>query len=613
MRTFRPSIRMFSTTRPAMWIGVPLSVAVGLLLYVATANSIENDSRQRFSALAQNAGNIIVARIKSYTDVLRGTASIFQTSYPLTQRQFHGYVQGLDLPRYFPAIETINFAASVRDENREAFEQRMSSELRAYGDTPFRIRPPGRRSEYAVLTFIEPLDQGPKAVGFDLLSNHLLHSNQEALRDGGHLISSGMPIAAMKGQKHTGLGMRLPIYLPHAATDTVEQRRAAFVGSVGIAFSVDKLVLGVIDEMPVKNVRMTLVDNAVGVDQKRGRVLFDTIAVPQPEARAGLLREDRFSKTLPIDFNGRQWHATFSVAPSDLYSGFEEFLPWLAMLGGFTSSMLLYALFHALTSSRRRAIKMAKGMTRELRESQAKLQQSHQNLRRLAAHADQIKEGERKRIAREIHDDLGQNLLALRIEADLLATRTRERHPRLHARARSTLQQIDATIKSVRQIINDLRPNVLDLGLSAAVEWQIAEFKRRTGIACELIDEPTEVALHDHAATAFFRILQESLSNIVRHAHASSVRVELRSTGRQLTMTVSDNGIGLGARERGKVGSFGLVGIEERISILGGSFSISSTDGEGTTVCVSVPLHSDAARGAGLGQTVFPEHQTALV
>jgi signal transduction histidine kinase len=229
---------------------------------------------------------------------------------------------------------------------------------------------------------------------------------------------------------------------------------------------------------------------------------------------------------------------------------------------------------------------------------------SNENLRRLAAHAEHIKENERKRIAREIHDDLGQNLLALRIEADMLSTRTRDRHPRLHARARSTLFQIDATIKSVRQIINDLRPNVLDLGLSAAVEWQIAEFKRRTGIECELIDEPKEVVLGDHAATAFFRILQESLSNIVRHAHATRVRVELKSSGQMLTMTVSDNGIGLGARERGKVGSFGLVGIEERISILDGSFSITSLDGEGTTVCVSVPLHADPARA----QQHSPQH-----
>ncbi|MES2317661.1 MAG: CHASE domain-containing protein [Pseudomonadota bacterium] len=589
-------------------------MAVGLVLYATTARSIEADSRQRFSAHAQNAGNIVVARIKSYTDVLRGTASIFQTSYPLSRRQFHGYVGGLDLPRYFPAIETINFAEFVKDEDRDAFEKRMGIELAPDGKAPvpFHIKPAGRRAEYSVLTYIEPLVPGNKAAGFDLQANPLQHANQVALRDRGQLISSGMPIAAMAGRNRTGLGMRLPIYLPQAPTNTVAERRAAFVGSVGIAFSVDKLMLGVIDEMPIKNVRMTLVDNAVGIDQKRGRVLFDTAGPAAPEAKA-VLFGDRFSKTLPIDFNGRQWDATFSVEANDLYSGFEEFVPWLAMLGGFVSSMLLYALFHALTSSRRRAIKMAKGMTRELRESQAKLQQSHQNLRRLAAHADQIKESERKRIAREIHDDLGQNLLALRIEADMLATRTRDRHPRLHARARSTLFQIDATIKSVRQIINDLRPNVLDLGLSAAVEWQIAEFKRRTGIACELIDEPKEVVLNDHAATAFFRILQESLSNIVRHAHATSVRVELQCSGRTLSMTVSDNGIGLGARERGKVGSFGLVGIEERISILDGTFSITSTDGEGTTVCVSVPLQADPTRPASYAHHGAPTRSAAVV
>ncbi|HEY0063274.1 MAG TPA: CHASE domain-containing protein [Telluria sp.] len=614
MRTLQSPLKLFSTTRPVMWVGLPLSLAVGLAFYFTTASSIESDSRQRFTAHAQNASNIIVARIKSYTDVLRGTASIFQTSYPLTRRQFHGYVNGLQLPKYFPAIEAISYAEYVKDADRDAFERRMNQELTTDNDStqPFKIRPPGRRAEYSVLTFIEPLDHGNKAAGFDLQANPLQHANQIALRDGGQLISSGMPIAAMAGRNRTGLGMRLPIYLPHAPTDTMQERRDAFVGSVGIAFSVDKLVLGVINQMPVKNVRMTLVDNAVSIEGKRGRMLFDTALEGLPAPKASLLRGGRFSTTLAIDFNGRAWDATFSVDARDLYTGFEEFVPWLAMLAGFVSTMLLYALFHTLTSSRRRAIKMAKGMTRELRESQAKLQQSHQNLRRLAAHADQIKEGERKRIAREIHDDLGQNLLALRIEADMLATRTRERHPRLHLRARSTLSQIDATIKSVRQIINDLRPNVLDLGLSAAVEWQIAEFKRRTGIACELIDEPKEVLLGDHAATAFFRILQESLSNIVRHAHATSVRVELRSNGRQLTMTVSDNGIGLGARERCKVGSFGLVGIEERISILGGSFSISSTDGEGTTVCVSVPLHAEPHHSVLHGVALHGRHEATV-
>lgn len=615
MRTVQATIKLLSSTRPALWIGLPLSIIVGLAFYFATASSIEEESRQRFSAHAQNARNIIVARIKSYTDVLRGTAALFQTSYPLTRRQFHGYVRGLDLPKFFPAIETINFAEYFVEADRDSFERRIGQERMPDGRVApaFNIFPPGRRAEYSVLTFAEPIDPGMKSAGLDLMANPLVSGKHLLLRDSGKLITSGMPVASMSGPRRTGLAMRLPIYLPHAPTGTVHERRVAFVGSVGIAFSVDKLVLGVIEEMPVKNVRMTLIDNAVGVDQKRGRVLFDSINMPQ--AQSGLMEQPdgRFTRTLPIDFNGRQWDATFSVDAHEMYSGFEQYVPWLAMLAGFVSTMLLYALFHTLTSSRRRAIKMAKGMTRELRESQAKLQQSHQNLRRLAAHADQIKEGERKRIAREIHDDLGQNLLALRIEADMLATRTRDRHPRLHARARSTLFQIDATIKSVRQIINDLRPNVLDLGLSAAVEWQIAEFRRRTGISCELVDEPNEVVLGDHAATAFFRILQESLSNIVRHAQASSVRVELRSNGRELSMTVADNGVGLGARERGKAGSFGLVGIEERISILGGTFSISSKDGSGTTVCVSVPLQPEHASPTAFGQTASDRPHAVVI
>ncbi len=615
MRPLPSSVNALSTKRPALWVGVPLSIAVGLAMYLLTASSIEADSRQRFSAHAHNARNIIAARIKSYTDVLRGTASIFQTSYPLSRKQFHGYVGGLDLQRNFPAIEVISFAEYVKDENRAAFERRIQSELAMEKDglTSFEIRPPGRRAEYSVITAFETVKQGEKVLGMDLLANPLQAENQERLREEGRLIASGMPIQFRFGPKRTVLGMRLPIYRPDAPVSTVHERRSAFVGSVGIAFSVDTLVSGVIDEMPVKHVRMTLVDSAVGIDNKRGRVLFDTLREGRAPHASESLFADRFTNTLPIDFHGRQWDATFSVDARDLNTGFEAFLPWLAMLAGFVSSMLLYALFHALTSSRRRAIKMAKGMTRELRDSQTKLEQSHQNLRRLAAHADQIKEGERKRIAREIHDDLGQNLLALRIEADMLATRTRDRHPRLHERARSTLSQIDATIKSVRQIINDLRPNVLDLGLTAAVEWQIAEFRRRTGIACELLADSTEVTLSDHAATAFFRILQESLSNIVRHAHATNVRVELKSGARQLSMTVVDNGIGLGERERGKAGSFGLVGIEERISILGGAFSISSTDGEGTTVCVSVPLEAHAAPDAEHAHASAPGTQPALV
>lgn len=588
-------------------MGVPLSLAVGLLFYIATSKSIESDSRERFANHARNGQNTISARIKSYTDVLRGAASLFRTSNTLTGQQFHEYVTGLSMGLHFPAIETINFAEYVRDADMPEFKRRMSALQNRGGAAaqPFTITPQGKRLEYSVLTFIEPAATRWKTtLGFDVLAVDHATGVLMTSRDMGSLITSGQPIAAISGPNRVGLGMRLPVYRPGLPLDTVYERRAAYVGSVGIAFSVPKLVQGVLDEMPIANVRLTLVDSGPMQDTNdlsdtsHDRVLFDSLGTEERPAPPIEALADRFSTTLPLDFNGRLWKATFSSRKDNLYTGFDGYFPWMSMLAGFVSTMLIYALFDTLTSSRLRAIKMAKGMTRELRDSQAKLQLSHQNLRRLAAHAENIKEGERKRIAREIHDDLGQNLLALRIEADMLSNRTRDRHPRLHARAHWTLHQIDATIKSVRQIINDLRPNVLDLGLNAAVDWQITEFRRRTGIECELVENEQDIRANDHCATALFRILQESLSNISRHSRATRVRVELRTEGDCISMTVSDNGVGLLGSGRNKAGSFGLVGIEERVNILGGTFVITSTPGEGTSIGVSVPLQEELAPAA---------------
>jgi signal transduction histidine kinase len=562
--------------------GVLLSSLIGLLFYLATAKSIESDSSERFRNMGRNAQSTINSRIKSYTDVLRGSASMFQTNEGLTRAQFHEYVAGLELKRHFPGIETINFARHVTDAERDAFEMRMQKDrtLEADGYSGFHIRPKERKESYEVLLYVEPIHQWASMVGLDLGARPAVEKSIAYSRDTGVIATSGTPLKVLKGEG-IGLGMRLPIYRARMETRTVEERRAAYLGSIGIGFSVDKLMTGVLDELPVRNVRLTL------SDQQSGNHLFDSAGshtAPPPIA------SDSFTSIMPVDFNGRTWQAVFSVDQDDLYTGFDTWFPWAASIAGFVVTMLLHALFAALSSSRLRAIRMAKEMTKELRDSEARLQLSHQNLRRLAAHADQIKEDERKRIAREIHDDLGQNLLALRIEADILASRTASAHPRLNARARATLSQIDATIRSVRQIINDLRPNVLDLGLNAAVDWQVADFQRRTGIMCELVEIDKDIALDDHFATAFFRILQESLANIQRHAGATHVRVELQINDDELSMAVSDNGKGIDAASRDKISSFGLVGIEERMKLLNGTVHIISAPGAGTTLRVTASV-----------------------
>lgn len=229
----------------------------------------------------------------------------------------------------------------------------------------------------------------------------------------------------------------------------------------------------------------------------------------------------------------------------------------------------------------------------ERKQAEEALRQSQEELRQLASYQERIKEDERKRIAREIHDELGQNLLALRIDIAMLHARTGNTHPKLNKKVHSVLDHIDSTMKAMRAIINNLRPTVLDLGLNAAIEWQVKEFQRRTGIACELEMSEKELAIDDSRATALFRILQESLNNVFRHARATRAHIKLDRDGETLLMRVADNGVGIFPGCRRKANSFGLVGIKERVSTLGGSFTIETAQDAGTSITVSIPLHED--------------------
>ena len=599
--------------RPQWLLGFVMSTMVGLLFYMAASLSIENDASELFNNLARNTQKNIESRVKSYANLLRGTASLFHANEHVSREQFHRYVANIALQQNYPGVMNLNYSQELDETQRAAFEATMQRDYPPGRDgyPAFAIHPPAPRAHYSVLVYIEPIASAPEKYGYDIASRPLIAEMLAQSRDSGNISNSGVPVPMQGRPQLTGMAMRLPVYRFGMPVDTVEQRRAAYQGSVGIGYDLVTMMRSALADMPVRNVRLTLFD--IGPQARAPldlphdmRPIFDstTAGMHAPWWLPG--NSGRYlSSTMLIEHNSRVWQALFSVRKSDLYTRFDVFLPWLALLIGFASTMLLYMLFHTLASSRRRAIQMANGMTEELRASQIRLQLSHQKLRRLAAHADQIKEEERKRIAREIHDDLGQNLLVLRIDADMLASRTHRRHPRLNARARSTLEQIDATIKSVRQIINDLRPTVLDLGVNAAVEWQVAQFRQRTGIACEVSESHDDICLSDQCATALFRILQESLSNISQHAHASRVQVKLEKCRDTVSMSISDNGVGAAIDGRNKLGSFGLVGIEERIKLLGGTFYIESSPGAGMSVHVSVPLGADA--------TAFPYQEESRV
>ncbi|WP_167760084.1 sensor histidine kinase [Paraburkholderia pallida] len=228
---------------------------------------------------------------------------------------------------------------------------------------------------------------------------------------------------------------------------------------------------------------------------------------------------------------------------------------------------------------------------RDMRERMRVRELEH--LGHLSAGIQAAREEEQKRIARELHDDLGQRLTALKIDLTMLEGDLDDRTmaPALRGRARSMMTLIDETVRSVRHIAAGLRPTVLDdLGLVPALEWLAGDFESRNGIVVELHIDIGELYFDSAAATAVYRIVQEALTNIARHAEATEVEVEVVLDGEACHVRVADNGRGTAASAMRKEQSFGLLGIRERVRQLNGAVSVDTAPGEGFRLSVSLPV-----------------------
>ncbi len=231
----------------------------------------------------------------------------------------------------------------------------------------------------------------------------------------------------------------------------------------------------------------------------------------------------------------------------------------------------------------------------ERKQAEEKLQRSLELLRALAARLQRVREEERTTVAREIHDELGQAMTAMKLD---LAALMRELPPEEKGailRVEGLLKLVDETIQSVRRIATDLRPGILDdMGLAAAVEWAAEEFQARTGTACHVSLPDSDIALDPERATALFRIFQETLTNVARHANATEVDVRLARDNGDLFLEVHDNGKGISERELSEGQSLGILGMRERALVLGGELTITGAPGKGTTVNVRIPAATHA-------------------
>lgn len=232
------------------------------------------------------------------------------------------------------------------------------------------------------------------------------------------------------------------------------------------------------------------------------------------------------------------------------------------------------------------------------RRTEDEFYRSTEQLRELSARLQSVREEERTRISRTIHDELGQILTGLKMDVAWLQGHLEAQQVALLAKTQAMSDLIDTTVQMVRRISTELRPGILDLGLVATIEWQLHEFQARTGIVSKLVSTCEETTLAEEGSTAMFRIVQEILTNVARHAQATQVEVSLEEDAEFLTLWVHDNGRGITDSEIHSPKSIGLLGMQERARLQAGVVQFHGTPGQGSTITVRLPLHPASMRGS---------------
>jgi signal transduction histidine kinase len=597
----------WSTALP--WLVLVIAIPLFFSLFAIIQSSVENVAQLRFEREANSANANIEGRLRSYSDVLYALRAQFASEEPVDRLRFHRFVESLDLKHRYPGFISLNYAAYVTARDRERFEEsvRNDSSLDPRGYPRFAIKPPGKRPEHFVIVYLEPMAGYEFAFGLDLGWNPAAENPEKVAaalrlgRDSGRLTSSAQPLRVQRARATIYLAMRLAVYRKGLPVDTVEQRRRAYVGSVGAGFDVENLMKEVLSKDLLRYMRIRLYDvgpaDGAPVTGPAGgkRLLFDSLQLTGRAATGpgGNASGSVFTYALPVEIAGRAWEFQYSADKDAIVSVTDRVLPPMVLAGGLLSSLLLFGVLYSLASSRSRAVEIANEITKDLRESEMELRATAEQLQAMSRRLVEAQESERRQFSRELHDRVGQNLTALSINLDILKSQLADNgNEAFRSRLNDASALLESTAGAIENVMSELRPPMLDdYGLLPALQWYANEFSRRTGIQVRVDGDEAMKRLPQASEIALFRIAQEALNNVAKHAHASNVNVSIERSVDGFTMSVWDDGVGIeaaasGARRRP---GLGMVTMRERTQAVGGRFEVRSASSGGTRVAVRIP------------------------
>ena len=557
-----------------------------------------NDARAQFERNASDAHHSIEARITSYTDIVYGLRALLYSTPRTSRKQFHNYVQGLDLRKRYPGFLNLNYAEQVPGPQRAVFEARVrrDTDLEPGGYPDFAIQPPGERPYFHVLSYLEPMKGNEATFGRDIVAQPgRKEIFEKQVFASNELTSSGRPVLVDGPHPFWGIAMRLPVYNPGVQLDTVEERRTALQGTLGAGFRVDELMKDVLSEQTLHALNFRVYEaGTVGSPPKsEDRVLLFDSRVPDapPGAKPQPDGDDfGFNSPLRLTVANRVWDIEYGARHSSFLRAGAVAQPWVVLFGGLLISVLLFGTAYALASSRSRAVSIAAVITQDLRKSEAALRSYAGRLKAVSRRLFEVQESERRLLATELHDRVGQNLSALGMNLSIIASQTDDEDEALANRIEDSTTLIEQTADAMRDVMGELRPQAIDeYGLVAPLRSLATGYSARTGIEATVTGQMPQGSVSRNVELAMFRIVQEALNNIAKHAKARRVEILLSSKGTGAQLRIHDDGVGFDATRLEAVrpdGHWGLLIMRERAEASGASFAIESAPGRGTTIVV---------------------------
>jgi signal transduction histidine kinase len=579
---------------PGLVLAAGIVLSLGLFAYVH--DDIERDASLRFERQAADAKHIIESRLHSYVGITQGLGALFEARETLSRAEFHRYVASLDLDEKYPGFVQLNYARQIAGGERQRLEAevRRDTSVDPRGYPGFAVRPPGTRPDHHVLVYIEPMRGNEFSFGLDIRMLGLRGRAMDDLRESTSIISSGR-LLNVGEESFVGLAMRLAVHRTGAPLDTPQQRRAAFIGSVGAGLNVRKLMAGVLDDTTMTAMRYRLYDAGLGkagvAELASPALLYDSAQTAPGAPRDDFVPggEPAFDAILPFQMVGRHWNLHFSAPRSAFISRGDVLLPWLALAGGAVCSILLFAVVLSFAAARERAMVLAEEISARAVEAQrVNAAQIRDLLRRLVF----AQETERRRFSADLHDLVGQSLTVIGMGIETLRTLLSGNVPK---KADVTFDEMSKLLKetmgSVRVVMSDLRPPLLDdYGLYAAIEWHARQLATRTGLQVKVNGAKLEPRPAAEVEVALFRIAQEALTNVAKHAEARQAKISLSGEAGRVRLVVEDDGRGIGpaANDSEELG-WGMAVMRERAAAVGGAMRVESP-GRGTRIVVEVGI-----------------------